>query len=196
MNKFENVDILDFLEQIMLQNTQYYQSDFEIDRQVIWRYAGSDKTEDKNLLWMSRRCGTYCFRERDVFVKDTAQFITWIHYIDSSDEHILSYAVEIIGKEDGQIRGNLYELDYRQLSRRIKDKAVPVVNCKLLYENGEKILPVGMYFDSVPDPLLGKLESVEALPNDPEALKYVLQEERKLRHTKIRKARILRKNAG
>lgn len=81
MNKFENIDILESLEQIMLQNTEFYRSDFEIDKEVIRKYSSSDKKEDKSLLWMSRQSGTYCFRERDVFVRNTSQFITWVYYL-------------------------------------------------------------------------------------------------------------------
>ena len=74
MNKFENVDVLAVLEQIMRQNTAFYQDDFEIDKDMLRKAAASDKAEDKTLLWMSRPSGTYCFRERDVFLKDTRQY--------------------------------------------------------------------------------------------------------------------------
>ena len=54
MNRFENVDVLAALEQLMRQNTAFYQSDFEIDKEIIGRAAASDKSEDKTLLWMSQ----------------------------------------------------------------------------------------------------------------------------------------------
>ena len=57
MNKFENVDVLAALEQIMRQNTAFYQNDFEIDKEIIREAAASDKAEDKALLWMSRPPG-------------------------------------------------------------------------------------------------------------------------------------------
>lgn len=37
MNRFENVDVLAALEQLMRQNTAFYQSDFEIDKEIIGR---------------------------------------------------------------------------------------------------------------------------------------------------------------
>ena len=73
MNKFENVDVLAALEQLMWQNTAFYRNDFEIDKEMIRQAAASDRAEDKTLLWMSRPSGTYCFRERDVFLQDTRQ---------------------------------------------------------------------------------------------------------------------------
>ena len=80
MNRFENVDVLAAQEQLMRQNTAFYQSDFEIDKEIIGRAAASDKAEDKTLLWMSRPSGTHCFRESDVYLQGTRQHNTWKFY--------------------------------------------------------------------------------------------------------------------
>ena len=69
MQKFENVDILACLDAVMKQNTGFYQSDFDIDREIIAKTAASASKEDKTLLWFCRPSGTHCFRERDVFLK-------------------------------------------------------------------------------------------------------------------------------
>ena len=66
MQKFENVDILACLDTVMKQNTGFYQSDFEIDKEIIHKAAASPDREDRTLLWLSRPSGTHCFRERDV----------------------------------------------------------------------------------------------------------------------------------
>ena len=71
LQKFENVDVIASLEAIMKQNTAFYQSDFDIDKQILRKAAVSLIPEDKRLLWFSRPSGTCCFRERDVFLKDT-----------------------------------------------------------------------------------------------------------------------------
>ena len=39
--------------------------------------------------------------------------------------------------------------------------------------------PAGMYFDGNPDPQLGKFERFEAQPNDPEALHFLMREEKR-----------------
>ena len=52
---------------------------------------------------------------------------------------------------------------------------------KLFYERGERVQKAGRYFDGTPDPQLGKFERFEALPNDPDALQSLLQEERRSR---------------
>ena len=71
-SKFENVDVTASLEAIMKQNTGFYQSDLDIDKEIIAKAAASPNREDKTLLWFCRPSGTHCFRERDVFLKDTA----------------------------------------------------------------------------------------------------------------------------
>ena len=52
---------------------------------------------------------------------------------------------------------------------------------KLFYERGERVQKAGRYFDGTPDPQLGKFERFEAVPNDPDALQSLLQEERRSR---------------
>lgn len=97
MQKFENVDVIAALGEIMRQNTAFYQSDFDIDKGIIQRAAASDQAVDKTLLWMSRPSGTYCFRERDVFLKGTRQHNTWRFYGEQTRDKILAYAVELTG---------------------------------------------------------------------------------------------------
>lgn len=66
MNKFENVDVLASLQQIMQQNTAFFRNDFDIDKKILTRAAASKNTEDKIYLWFCRPNGTHCLRERDV----------------------------------------------------------------------------------------------------------------------------------
>lgn len=62
MKKFENVDVIDTLQQIMRHNTAYYRNDFDIDKRILTRAAQSSSPEDKAFLWMSRPAGTHCLR--------------------------------------------------------------------------------------------------------------------------------------
>lgn len=181
MNKFENVDVIASLDAIMRQNTAFYQSDFDIDRQILQRAATSPIAGDKKILWLSRPSGTCCFRERDVFLKDTRQHNTWRFYGEQTTDKILAYAVELTGIEKGKIKGNLYELDYPQHFQRVIETSVNADTYTLIYEHGERTQPAGQYFDGSPDPQLGKFERFEAQPNDPEALQEVLKTERRSR---------------
>ena len=181
LQKFENVDVVASLEAIMKQNTAFYQSDFDIDKQILQKAAISPIPEGKRLLWFSRPSGTCCFRERDVFLKDTRQHNTWRFYGEQTHDTILAYAVELTGTEQGKIKGNLYELDYPQHFREVIEKSISADNYTLLYEHGELTKPAGQYFDGNTDPQLGKFIRFEAQPNDPEALKSLLGEQKKKR---------------
>lgn len=177
MNKFEDVDVITSLEAIMKQNTAFYQNDFDLDRNILQKAAASPTAEDRRLLWFSRPSGTSCFRERDVFLKGTRQHNTWRFYGEQTRDKVLAYAVELTGIVNGKIKGNLYELDYPQHFRHVKEQALPADNYTLLYEHGERVQPAGQYLDGNPDPQLGKFERFEAQPNDLEALKALLREQ-------------------
>lgn len=181
LNKFENVDVIASLEAVMKQNTAFYQSDFDIDRQILQEAADRSGDTDRRLLWFSRPSGTCCVRERDVFLKDTRQHNTWRFYGEQTRDTVLAYLVELTGTERGKIKGNLYELDYPQHFREVAEKSIPADNYTLIYEHGERDIPAGQYFDGNPDPQLGKFERFEAQPNDPEALKDLLREQHKSR---------------
>ncbi len=178
LNKFEDVDVLASLEAILKQNTGFYQSDFDIDKQIIAEKAASPNKEDKTLLWLSRPSGTYCFRERDVFISDTAPNNTWRFYKEQTRDHILAYAVELTGVQDGKIKGNLYELDYEKHYERVKNNTLAAGTVTLVYEHGTREQPADRRFDGYPDPQLGKFERFEVQPKDPEALQSLLREEK------------------
>ena len=133
------------------------------------------------LLWLSRPSGTHCFRERDVFLKDTRPYNTWKFHGEQTRDRILAYAVELTGRERGKIRGNLYELDYKQHYERVKAKALPADTNALIYEYGRVEQPAKQWFNGNDHPQYGKFERFEAQPNDPEALRDILQEERRSR---------------
>jgi len=91
VQKFENMDVIAALEAIMHQNTAYYQSDFAYDIKMLWEATRSNQPEDKLLLWLSRPSGTFCFRERDVLLKDTQAYNTWKFCGEQTHDRILAY---------------------------------------------------------------------------------------------------------
>lgn len=118
MMKFENVDVIDALYSILLQNTKFYRTDFRYDVEKICKSYESKEYEDKRFIWLSRRCGTYCFKEKDVVCQHTFAAAALDYYED--DPEILLYAVEVTGCEEERIMGNLYQLDYQWYRNQIK----------------------------------------------------------------------------
>ncbi len=181
LSKFENVDVFAHLEAIMRTNTGFFQNDFDIDKRIIAKAAAQPAAEDKTLLWLSRPSGTHCFRERDVFLKDTAAHNTWHFHKEQTRDRILAYAVELTGIEDGKIKGNIYELDYEKHYERVKGQSLPADTHRLIYENGSREQPAAYVIHGTPDPELGKFERFEAQPNDPETLQDMLRQEKRSR---------------
>lgn len=109
--RFENVNIIEALRKIMLHNTEHYQSDFEYDIASLQK-AAEDSQGSRHFLWLSRGCGTWCFEERDVYIRNTHAFNTWDYYNNSS-ENVKVFAVEIESLQGKTVVGHVFELDYK-----------------------------------------------------------------------------------
>ena len=175
------MDVIAALEAIMHQNTAYYQSDFAFDIKMLREAARSDQPEDKLLLWLSRPSGTFCFRERDVLLKDTQAYNTWKFCGEQTHDRILAYAVELTGAANGTVQGNLYELDYQQHFQHIRDAALPVGANRLIYESGMREIGPKEHFDSRPDKYFGEFVRHEMQPRDPELLQAAIRQEQRSR---------------
>ena len=174
-------DVIAALEAIMHQNTTYYQSDFAYDIKMLREAARSDQPEDKLLLWLSRPSGTFCFRERDVLLKDTQAYNTWKFCGEQTHDRILAYAVELTGAANGTVQGNLYELDYQQHFQHIRDAALPVGANRLIYESGMREIGPKEHFNSRSDKYFGEFVRYEMQPRDPELLQAAIRLEQRSR---------------
>lgn len=181
MQKFENMDVIAALEAIMHQNTAYYQSDFAYDIKMLREATRSNQPEDKLLLWLSRPSGTFCFRERDVLLKDTQAYNTWKFCGEQTHDRILAYAVELTGAANGTVQGNLYELDYQQHFQHIRDAALPVGANRLIYESGMREIGPKEHFNSRSDKYFGEFVRYEMQPRDPELLQAAIRQEQRSR---------------
>lgn len=181
MNKFENVDVLASLQQIMQQNTAYFRNDFDIDKDILTRAAKSQNPEDKTYLWFCRPNGTHCLRERDVFLRGTREHNTFRFYHEQTKERVLAYAVVLSGIERGNVKGSIYELDYAKKAEQVIQTALRTDSNRLIYENGTRELSKEYRFRATPDRDYGKFLRYEAVPYDPDALRDLLRDESRKR---------------
>ena len=130
MRKFENCDVLSVLREIMSHNTKHYQTDFDIDEEILTEAIKQPNVADRRYLWMSRPCGTHCLKEKDVFLFNSPEYSTWTAYADTADE-IVAYAVQLNYRENGVLKGDLYELDYASHCAMAKNSAVYIAQVKL-----------------------------------------------------------------
>jgi len=204
MKKYQNVDLLAACEQIMWKNGTFCQENRDM---LLKQAAVSKRMEDKHLFLLSHAHGTSFFRERDIFLKDTPAYKTWLSY-DAKGDRVLAYFIEVVGVQDGILRGNLYRMDYAAISRRLPETALPTQELHLLYERGVRKIPrdAWSYRNAIPivqkiwyysfqyhnvptsqwlaacfagekDPELGKFLGYEFQPQDAFDLQVILQQE-------------------
>jgi hypothetical protein len=176
LRKFVGVDILISLEAVMRRHTESYQSDFQIDKEIIRKAAQSSEPEDKTLLWMSRPGGTYCFKERDVFLRDTRAHNSWRFYHEQTKDKVLAYAVEISGLKSGKVMGNLYELDYPEHAEHVR-RAALLLSTVLLTLNDDQTRQVGYKeYRNNPD-VARRATNIRYEPEDESVLRGLMRRE-------------------
>ena len=137
--RFEDVELLGALSRIVDLHTQHYKEDFDLDKELISKLAVSDRSEDKQLLWMSRPCGTYTLREREVYLR--AAMKTKCGGFTRNRQMILflAYAISLKEVRDGKILGDLYPLNYREHVERMKKLTCPIGNVAVAFADGNVI---------------------------------------------------------
>ncbi len=179
--KFENVDIIDSLRQIMEIHTQHYKEDFELDEKLIQILADSSAAEDKHFLWMSRPNGTHILREREVYVEGSPDNRVWNFYHEQTNDPILAYAVTITDTEDGVIKGDLIELDYAAHVERSKLLTVSVDRLEVQFaDDGTYFVPFKSSRRDIAklEERHGKAISICYLPENKYELDMILRRER------------------
>lgn len=113
--------------------------DFDLDKELISKLAVSERSEDKQLLWMSRPCGTYTLREREVYLEGSHENKVWRFYQEQTNDPVLAYAISLKEVRDGKIFGDLYPLNYREHVERMKKLTCPIGNVAVAFEDGNVI---------------------------------------------------------
>lgn len=177
-------DVIGALEKVMMGNTINYREDFELDKAMLIRSA---KFEPRAFVWMSRTNGTYCFPEREVFMKGTTAHDIWKYYYETSYDvsGIITYIVDVTGFEDGRVLGKLYKVNYPLHCKSVIHESVPAGKRKVCYERGDVYIPVNYPVTDLPDEKLGGYLYNEVVPDDPDALKRVLHEQLYMRDNNV-----------
>lgn len=203
MRKYENVDVIAALGAVVEINTEHYKSDFKYDIEKLKRAAQDPDGENSRLLWMSRLSGTWCVTEREAYIKDSEAFSIWNGYatilgdIKSYlstvvvQDRILAYAVEVKGLENGRVKGDVYELDYRDHIRELNRAALPLHTVRVKFEDGTDLqLPHKEYYGHRErlSHQHGKITDFHVDPEDKAALADVLKQARGIRKKEARAA--------
>lgn len=178
--KFESVDVLDFMRQVVELNTQFYKEDFDMDKELIQYFACSDDLRNQYLFWMSRSCGTYTLREWDVYLQDSPANKTWLYYYEQNKDSILAYAVKLDGIKDGKVIGSIFPLDYSSSVERTKLLSCPIEKISVLFQDGTNVvLPYENYCNEVRGFTVkhGRVKSEECLPESMYEIAAIIRKE-------------------
>ena len=167
MQKFKNVDVEYFLEQVMKSNTKSHQEDFEVDKKMLKEAMLSDSPDEKYLVWLSRTNGTHCLRENDIFIKESTAYYTWQQWAEPKrDEKIIAFAIHITGSMDGKPVADVYELDYTAHAEMVKKDALSSDVKVLHFEHGNIQLPSTAPTHIHPDLNYGEYIRTEYVPQN------------------------------
>ena len=160
-------DLLKDLKSICYSLTKNNRIDFATDESIIKEEAEKPEKERDILLWMAYPSGTHCLKERDVFLKDSEANMSWLFYDKQmSDAPKIAYAVKIDGIKDGLVLGILYELDFKEHCRIVKERAVAADYIHYQYENGGIECSAKLTYNQGKSPNMGKLLYHYWMPND------------------------------
>jgi hypothetical protein len=135
MKAFIGVDIQECLRRVVEENTLYYKTDFGYDIGDIKNAISV--LAPKNFLWMSRESGTYCFKERDVYLTPSYANNTWLYYRNHPEE-IKAFYVEVDNFKDGRALGSLVALDYPSHCAQVQENMQPVHFANVIFKNGAR----------------------------------------------------------
>ncbi len=178
----------------MEENTQSYQSDFARDKELLQAAMLEPSQENRTFLWMSRPCGTYCYLEREVFIKETPAHIVWTHsdYIAQADK-IRAYRVIVApGYTGAFVLGAAKPLNYGEQVHRVMRNAVHVQLVSLVFEDGfSSDFPYEQYSRQSSGLIAahGKIEQLHYKVEDEGELASILQTERMISAVKKRPPR-------
>ena len=132
------IDVLAFLARVVEENTLRYRSDFQYDVKMLTRAAQEPDMKDREFYWMSRPNGTWCVKEREVFLRGSGAHSIWTFYA-NQPEDIRAYRVTITGMNGNKVMGRIVPLDYKTQVRRVQELAIPATAITLQYESGHTV---------------------------------------------------------
>lgn len=119
--KDEEDDVLLFMENIVSSHLKAYQSDFDLDKEVILSEG------NKQLyLWMVRNAGTWLLHPSEIVRKDAYASHVWDYYLEQSEYFgIKTFLVEITGIENGGVFGKIRKVDYLKATEILHRCKIP-----------------------------------------------------------------------
>lgn len=190
----KRTDIIPFLEEIVSKNTHHYQSDLAHDELRLEKAMLEVRQEGRTFLWMSRPCGTWCFLEREVFLRGTPAHTTWTYQEYAADaEHIKAFRVIVAPGQLGSFAlGKIQPLNYGEQVRRVQQSALHVQTVEMTFgDEAVFTVPFADYPDQFRKLIVthGEVQNIRYMPESEPELACVLQTERTISAARKRASR-------
>ena len=179
--RFSDIDMIRFMGRVVQIHTRHYQSDFDIDKEMLWGAAGQQDEQDKSFIWLCRTAGTWLLYERDVFLKGTSANNIFNFYAEQTSAPVLAFAVKVKRAAADTVIGDICVLDYQSCHRHIQSVGLSAETVLLQYEHGERMMGVDAMLGSYTDTEYGELVSLRYMPHEQEDLEDLLWRERQER---------------
>jgi len=118
------VNLYEELQKIVDQNTLHYKEDFDLDKKLIETWMQEPETKGEPLLWLSRKSGTYCFLEKDVFTKNTFAHECWCYWGEQMSDKVVAKRLHPKTLIDGQVFGVIENITYLAHINEVRRDAV------------------------------------------------------------------------
>lgn len=183
------IELIGFLAKVVHEHTRAYQSDFDYDIAALRSAMQETQVENRTFYWMSRPHGTWCLKERDVFLRESDAYSIWTYH-ESEAEDIIAYRIAVTGEQWGNPTGRVWKLNYPEQVQRLKQAALPVETVTLFFA---EMPPVTMPYGELHGSRLrlaeqyGKAEHIRYAPQDEAELARVIAAERRLQTAPKRK---------
>ena len=138
----KGIDVVAFLKGVMEKCVWFYRQDFDYDIAILREAAKEVATRKEPYYWMGRPGGTWCLKEREVFLRGSPAHSIWTHY-EPESTGIRAFRVELYGVTDGKVMGDIYAMDYAKQVQRVRENALPIDTVTATFPNGETLTMPG-----------------------------------------------------
>lgn len=134
----KGIDVVAFLKGVMEKCVWFYRQDFDYDIAILREAAKDAATRKEPYYWLGRPGGTWCLKEREVFLRGSPAHSIWTHY-EPESTGIRAFRVELYGVTDGKVMGDITAMDYAKQVQRVKETALPIDTVTATFPNGETL---------------------------------------------------------
>lgn len=133
MERFESLDLIKDMWNLVNQNVSVYQSDFNYDKEYILEEFRERNVKD--FIWFLRETGTCCAKEREAYIQGTFENAECLSFLAQSKAFFVHLS-EL--KKNGQVLGSVYEVSSEKLLEQIVNCSVPPEKVEMVFMEGEK----------------------------------------------------------